>query len=96
MTLSERIEMHREDILNAALRHGARNLRVFGSVARGEERPDSDVDFLVTMDTGRSLLDLAGLLNDLEDLLGCKVDIATEAALKPRYRERVLQEAKPL
>ncbi|HEY0547468.1 MAG TPA: nucleotidyltransferase family protein [Pyrinomonadaceae bacterium] len=86
----------REKILQIARRHGATNVRVFGSVSRGEERPDSDVDFLVDLDEGRSLLDLGGLLIDLQELLGCRVDVVTEKGLRPRLRERVLREALPL
>ncbi len=83
----------RETILQIARRHGATNVRVFGSVTRGETRPDSDVDFLVDLDEGRSLLDLGGLLMDLQELLGCPVDVVTEKSLRPRIRERVLREA---
>lgn len=70
-----------------------RNVRVFGSVARGEARPDSDIDFLVDLEIGRSLLDLGGLLMDLQDLLHCKVDVVTEKGLRNRIRTRVLKEA---
>lgn len=69
---------------------------MFGSVARGEARADSDVDFLVDLEPGRSLLDRVALIQDLEDLLGCRVDVATEKGLKDRVRERVLREAVPL
>lgn len=89
-------QSQREAILQIARRHGAKNVRVFGSVSRGEARPDSDVDFLVDLDEGRSLLDLGGLLMDLQALLGCPVDVITEKGLRPRIRERVLREAKPL
>ena len=83
----------RAEILAAASRHGATNVRVFGSVARGEADAASDVDFLVDFEPGRSLLDLAGLLIDLEDLLGHPVDVVTEPGLKARIRQRVLAEA---
>jgi len=86
----------RETILQIARRHGATNVRVFGSVSRGEARDDSDLDFLVDLDEGRSLLDLGGLLMDLQELLGCPVDVVTEKSLRPRIRERVLREAMPL
>jgi predicted nucleotidyltransferase len=86
----------RDAILSLAARYGARNVRVFGSVARGEADERSDVDFLVEMEPGRSLLDLGGLLMDLRELLGRKVDIVTERGLKPRLRARVLKEAVPL
>jgi uncharacterized protein len=83
----------RADILAAAARHGATNVRVFGSVARGDADVASDVDFLVDFEPGRSLLDLASLLVDLEDLLGHPVDVVTEPGLKARIRQRVLAEA---
>jgi len=86
----------REQILQAAARHGARRIRLFGSLARGDEDSFSDVDFLVEFEPGRSLFDQGGLLMDLQELLGCKVDIVSEGALGPRYRERVLGEAVPL
>jgi predicted nucleotidyltransferase len=83
-------------ILALAARHGARNVRVFGSVARGEADAASDIDFLVDFEPGRSLLDLAALLVDLEDLLGHPVDVVTEPGLKARIRQRVLAEAVPV
>ncbi len=86
----------REEILRIAARHGARNVRVFGSAATGELREGSDVDILVDLDEGRSLLDLAGLMLELQDLLGRPVDIGTAKGLKPRYRHRILSEAVPL
>ncbi len=86
----------KKDILKIAARHGARNIRIFGSVARGEARLDSDVDFLVDMEPGRTLFDMGGLLMDLRDLLGLEVDVVTEQGLKPRIRDRVLKEAELL
>jgi predicted nucleotidyltransferase len=83
----------REEILHVARMHGARNVRVFGSVARGDADEASDIDFLVDMEPGRSLLDLGGLQADLENLLGCRVDVVTEGGLKTRIRARVLHEA---
>jgi hypothetical protein len=83
----------KKEILKIAAKHGARNVRIFGSVARGEARSDSDVDFLVDMEPGRTLLDMGGLLMDLRDLLGLNVDVVTEQGLKPRIRDRVLKEA---
>jgi uncharacterized protein len=71
-------------IRTLAKAHGARSIELFGSAARGEDRPDSDVDFIVELDPGRSLLDLIGLANDLEAALGRKVDTATRASLKPK------------
>jgi len=90
------LQARREDILSLASRHGARNVRVFGSVARGDTRPDSDVDILVDMEPGRSLFDLGGLLYDLQTLLGVDVDVVTEKGLRPRIREQVMREAVPL
>jgi len=83
----------REEILKIAAKHGARTVRIFGSVARGEADAASDLDFLVEMEPGRSLLDLGGLLMELQDLLGCRVDVVTEKGLRERIRERVLKEA---
>ena len=96
MTLLEQVQSKREDILRLAARRGARNVRLFGSVARNEAGPDSDVDFLVDLEPGRSLLDLGGLLMDLQKLMGCKVDVVTETGLRPRLRPRVLREARRL
>ena len=87
---------NRERILRVAARHGAHNVRVFGSVARGEAGDGSDVDFLVDMEKGRSLLDLGGLLMDLQELLGRPVDVVTEKGLRKRIQARVLREATPL
>ena len=86
----------RAQILEIAARYGAHNVRIFGSVARGEAGPDSDVDFLVDMEADRSLFDLAGLLQDLQEFLNCKVDVVTEKGLRPRLKKRVLDEALPL
>ena len=86
----------KKEILKIAAKHGARNVRIFGSVARGETRPESDVDFLVDMEPGRTLLDMGGLLMDLRELLGLEVDVVTEQGLKPRIRQRVLEEAAQL
>jgi len=96
MGIDELLKDRREDILRIAAQHGAHNVRVFGSVARGEARPDSDVDLLVELEAGRSLLDLGGLLMDLQTLLGREVDVVTDKGLRDRIRTRVLQEAKPL
>jgi hypothetical protein len=86
----------RDQILKIAAKRGAKRIRLFGSAARGDSGPGSDVDFLVEFEPGRSLLDQGGLLMDLQELLGCKVDVVSERALRPRYRERVLREAVPL
>jgi uncharacterized protein len=87
------VHSKKEEILKIAAKHGARNVRIFGSVARGEARSDSDVDFLVDMEPGRTLFDVGGLLMDLRELLGLDVDVVTEQGLKPRIRNRVLKEA---
>ena len=68
-------------------------MRVFGSVARGEDRPDSDVDFLVEFEPGRGLLNHAALVEELEQYLGCKVDVVSRNGLKPRIRQQVVDEA---
>lgn len=96
MSLNEKIEQKREEILDLAAQYGAYNVRLFGSVARGEADQASDVDILVDLEPGRSLLDLGGLLMDLQELLQCQVDIVTERGLRPRIRDRVLAEAKAL
>jgi len=90
------IRQRREDILRTAAHYGAYNVRVFGSVARGEAQLDSDIDFLVEMEPDRSLLDLGGLLMDLQVLLGNDVDVVTEKGLRERIRKRVLAEAIPV
>jgi uncharacterized protein len=96
MMSSAILQKYRSEILNLAMRHGAGNVRVFGSLARGEGREGSDLDLLVTLGEGRSLLDLVGLKQDLEDLVHRPVDVVTERALSPYLRERVLSEAVPL
>lgn len=93
MTIYECLQANRERILQTASKYGAYNVRIFGSVARGEADASSDVDFLVEMEPGRSLFDLGGLLMDLQELLNCKVDVVTEKGLRERIRERVLKEA---
>lgn len=96
MSVDALLKTHRVEILAIAARHGARNVRVFGSVARGEAGPDSDVDILVDLERGRSLLDHAQLQIDLEALLGRTVDVVTERGLRSHLRDRVLHEAIPL
>jgi predicted nucleotidyltransferase len=86
----------RTQILALAERYRAGDVRVFGSVARNENSEESDVDLLVKTKRGCSLFDLGGLLEDLKDLLRCEVDLVTEDGLKPRLRDRVMAEAKPL
>jgi predicted nucleotidyltransferase len=87
------LRRRRAEILAVADAHGARRVRVFGSVARGDSTELSDVDFLVDLDQDRNLFDLGGLLMDLQDLLGRDVDVTTEAGLRPRVAERVLADA---
>ena len=95
MTLAA-LAQKRGDILSLAERYRTEDVRVFGSVARGQNTEASDIDLLVKTRPGCSLLDLGGLLEDLRELLGCRVDLVTEDGLKPRLRERVLHEAIPL
>ena len=87
------LKKKRDEILRIAEKHGASNIRVFGSIARGDADEISDVDFLVEMEPGRSLFDLGGLLMDLQELLGCNVDVVTEKGLKERIKDKVLKEA---
>ena len=96
MKIREMLQQKREEILHLAAQYGASNIRIFGSVARNEEREDSDIDFLVDMESDRSLLDRIGLIQDLEDLLGRKVDVATVKGLRESFRERILSQAIPL
>jgi hypothetical protein len=96
MNIYEILAAKREEILHIAAKYGAYNIRIFGSVARGEADVNSDIDFLVEMETGRSLFDLGGLLMELQEILGCEVDVVTEKGLRSRIRERVLNEAVPL
>jgi hypothetical protein len=93
MNLDKILQGKRDEILRIAASHGARDVRVFGSLARGEAGPDSDIDNLVKLDPGRSLLDIVAIKQDLEELLGCDVDVVTEAAISPYIREEVLREA---
>lgn len=94
-TLAE-LRRNRDAIIRVAGRHGARNVRVFGSTARGEATPSSDIDFLIEFEPGRTLLDWGAVWEELERLLGCEVDLATEQTLQPWIRERALEEAIPL
>ena len=96
MKLGELVKSKREEIVRIAEGHGARKISLFGSAAREEAGPDSDVDFLVELEAGRSLLDLGRMLMDLEDLLGCKVDLVEPEGLHWYIRERVLGEAVPV
>ncbi|OFV93678.1 MAG: nucleotidyltransferase [Acidobacteria bacterium RIFCSPLOWO2_12_FULL_65_11] len=96
MTAASLLKSKREEVIRLAGARGARAVRVFGSVARGEDGPDSDIDLLVDVEPGRSLLDVVGLWQDLEALLGRRVDLLTEGGLHPYLRERILREARPL
>lgn len=93
MGIKEIIEGKRDEILRIAAKYGANSVRVFGSVARGEARPDSDVDFVVRFEKGRSLLDQSNLILDLQELLGRKVEVASEPWLNQYIKDRVLKEA---
>lgn len=94
--LGRRLRRHRKAVLRIAENRGASNVRVFGSVARAEDRDDSDIDLLVDLDDGVGLLDLIGLQHELEDLLGIGVDVVPAETLKPRLRTDVLRDAIPL
>ena len=93
MAIDKVLQSRREEILRIAEQHGAGNVRVFGSRARGEAQPDSDFDILVTVGEHASLLDIIAIKQDLEDLLGSTVHIITEDAISPYIREEVLKEA---
>jgi predicted nucleotidyltransferase len=96
MTLGELRRSNRDTILALVARHGAQNVRVFGSIARGEATECSDIDLLVELRPEQSLMDLGGLLMDLQASIGVRVDVATERILRPEVRRRVLAEAVPL
>lgn len=96
MTTTELLRSRRDSIIQLAEQHGAHNVRVFGSVARGEAGPKSDIDLLVEMDKGRSLLDLIKLSQELEAFLNHKVDILTDEGLSPYLEQRIHAEAVPL
>lgn len=96
MGVDELLRKQRQPILELAIRHGARNVRVFGSVVRGEASEASDVDLLVDMEEGRSLLDLVGFWQDVEDLLGMKVDVVTDGGISPYMKAKIYAEAVPL
>ena len=90
------LDQKRDEILKIAGKYGASHVRVFGPVARGEDRIDSDLDLLVRFERGRSLLDHAGLELELQELLGRKVEVASERGLRDRFRDRILKEATPV
>lgn len=96
MGIEELIRAKRDVILETAAQHGAYNVRLFGSVVRGEAGPESDVDLLVKMGPERSLLDLSSLVADLRDVLGRRVDVVSEDGIYWLLRRRILKEARPL
>jgi predicted nucleotidyltransferase len=96
MGIKELLKEKREEILRIAAKHGARNVRVFGSVARDEADEGSDIDLLVELEPGRSLMDHAALWLELQQALGRRVDVVSDRGIKPRMRERVLREAIPI
>jgi predicted nucleotidyltransferase len=96
MSIDASLEEKRSEILRIAVGHGAQDIRIFGSRSRGEAHGDSDLDLLITLEDGRSLLDIVAIKQDLEDLLGYSVDVVTEAAISPYIRHNVLKEAVPL
>ena len=96
MTLEELRSTSRDDILRLASSYGARNVRVFGSCARGENSPSSDIDFLVDLEPDRTLMDLGGLLMELQELLQTRVDVATLGMLRPKAKEAAVRDAAPL
>jgi hypothetical protein len=96
MAPDDLLRERRDEILRIAAKHGARNVRVFGSAARGEAGDESDVDLLVEFEPGRTRLDQAALVVELEELLGRKVDVVTEGGLHWLLRRRILKEARPL
>lgn len=96
MTPMSLVRKNRDRIVRIAAQHGARNVRVFGSALRGDARVDSDIDLLVDLEPGRSLLDHVGLWQDLEELLGRRVDVVVEGGISPHLEQRILAEARPL
>ena len=93
MAIYDIVKAKRRDILSIAGKHGAHNVRLIGSLARGEPDSNSDIDLLVELELGRTLLDHAALILELEKLLGCKVDVASERGIRERIRHRVSEEA---
>ena len=96
MNIYQLVEERKEQIIKIAGKYGAHNVRIIGSVARREADTSSDLDLLVDIEKGRTLLDHAALILDLEELLGCKVDVASDRGLRERIKARVLEEAIPL
>ena len=89
----DHLRQRRDQIIALASRHGARNVRVFGSVARGDAVAGSDLDLVVDFEPGRSLMDHGELIMDLKAILGCRVDVVSARGLRDRFRERVLADA---
>ncbi len=96
MITREEIFQRRDEILSVAKRYGAHNVRIFGSVARGDAAETSDLDVLVSFEPGRSLFDHGGLLMDLGELLGVRVDVISEGGMRKRFRNHIIKEAIPL
>jgi len=96
MLTKDDVLKRREEIMAVARRYGASNIRVFGSVARGDATEASDLDLIVRLEPGRSLFDLGGLLMDLRDLLGIKVDVISENGIRDRWRDHLMAESVPL
>lgn len=93
MRIDKVLKEKRDEVLQIAANYGAHNIRIFDFLARSETAPDSDIDILVNLDSGLSLLDIVALKQDLEVLLGCKMNVVTGAATSPYIREQVLKEA---
>jgi len=93
MNINKALSNKRDEILRITAAHGATNLRVFGSVSRGEASAKSDIDLLINLEPGRTLLDVIAIKQDLEDLLGCGVDVVTEDAVSPYIRDQILKDA---
>jgi predicted nucleotidyltransferase len=96
MSVLELLRQQRSEILKLASQHGARNVRIFGSAARGQADADSDIDFLVELEPDRTLFDLGALLMDLQDLLGRRIDVVTDDSIYWLLRRKILKEAVPL
>lgn len=96
MRLSELLQVKKQEILKIARQHGVIRIRTFGSVARGEATEKSDIDFLIQLEEGRSLLDLIGFRQGVEELIGRKVDVVSEGGVSPYLKDRIFREAVPL
>lgn len=96
MSRRDLVRENRAEILELAREHGALEIRLFGSAASGDDTAKSDLDFLVRMEEGRSLFDFIGLWQDLEELLGCKIDLVSEEGISPYLEKTILEEARPI